>query len=796
MSSVPRNKTKSQPRKKQEAKSVGPAGLFMWALAAAFSVWMLLAVFFGRTRGKIGDALIPALFFCFGSAAYVLPFLLLYGLAALLINIKKESKGTLTLGAGVFLVLISVSSFIERMSEWWGHWQSASAGGAVGRALDGFFSSMFGGFGSVLLSFVLLFLGLNILFRIPWASLLKFFFAKLKDDYSSWTVARQELRAGLDRISEKERGRQKIYDAEPVPEAVIPDDVKTDCARKTEKETPIPNKKEYQPPVIVRTKENETKENVPEAGQIKKKNEEEIKNRPSPAKQEPSSDPYFKDFRLPDTSLLDVQTAQTNIPGPDEGELQRASRLLEETLKNFNIEVHVKGVYPGPVVTRYEVKLGTGVKISQVESLANDVAMAMKSAGAVRVTLIPGKDVLGFEIPNTRRETVSFRALLESSEFKKAKTPLSVALGRYTEGAVALSDLEKMPHLLIAGATASGKSVFMQSLILSIMFRNRPDEVKFLFIDPKRLELTFYEGIPYLYDPNAMPDQVAVVTEAKKAAMSLAAMVTVMYKRNQKFQKAQVKNLESYNKWAAENGEQPEYRIVVVVDELADLMQQERKSIEQSIQSLAQMARAVGIHLILATQRPSTDVITGVIKANLPSRVALKVASSTDSRVILDSTGAEALLGRGDMLFLGPGSPKPFRIQGAWVSEREIQRVADFVRRQAGPSYEPLYCEEDAGAVSGKGSSSAEIIKALKVISSRGRVSQDLLKAHFGSSARATNILSILEMEGYISKPEGTNRWSIDMPKVQAELKAAEGADIPEEEEEDEEAEENFSRNE
>jgi S-DNA-T family DNA segregation ATPase FtsK/SpoIIIE len=323
----------------------------------------------------------------------------------------------------------------------------------------------------------------------------------------------------------------------------------------------------------------------------------------------------------------------------------------------------------------------------------------------------------------------------------------------------------------VAGATNSGKSVFMQALILSIIYRNTPDEVKFLFIDPKRLELTFYEDIPYLYDPKETPDKVSVITDPKEAAKSLLALTRVMEKRYIKFQQAKVKNIAAYNKWAAANGEPQEYYIIVVIDELADLILQVKNVVEDAIQRLAQMARAVGIHLVLATQRPSVDVITGVIKANLPSRVALQVTSKTDSRVILDTPGAESLIGRGDLLYLAIDAQKPVRIQGAYVSEDEIRRVADYLRAQARPHYTPLVEEEDK-ALSGSGGSSEELINAMRLILERRRVSQDLLKAHFGSSARATNLLSILETNGFIRKPEGSNRWEIDFDKIGSHIDA------------------------
>ncbi|MBT5987014.1 MAG: DNA translocase FtsK, partial [Elusimicrobiaceae bacterium] len=391
---------------------------------------------------------------------------------------------------------------------------------------------------------------------------------------------------------------------------------------------------------------------------------------------------------------------------------------------------------------------------------------------------------IGFEIPNERPLMVSIREILQDPVFKNSHAKLPVALGRHADGLPATTAIEKMPHCLIAGATNSGKSICIHTLIMSILYTARPDEVKFLLIDPKRLELTFYEDIPHLYDPKTSCEEVSVVTNPRGAVKSLQMLVKEMERRYHIFEAAKVKNIDGYNRWAEKNNEEKCFYVVVIIDELADLILQVKSTVEDSIQRLAQMARAVGIHLILSTQRPSVNVITGVIKANLPSRIALQVASKTDSRVILDMPGGESLLGKGDMLFLGISDQKPHRVQGAYVSEEEITKVADFLRAQGKPDYPEVETPELGGAGTiqaggtitaqrpedGLGTSSEELIQALTLVSQRKRVSQDLLKAHFGSSARATNILSILEMKGFISKPEGSNRWTINFEQVEYEL--------------------------
>ncbi|OGR69825.1 MAG: hypothetical protein A2089_09650 [Elusimicrobia bacterium GWD2_63_28] len=774
MRDLTKHRAQAQGKKKPSALSYA----LYWLGAFAFNLWLIWVLLSSGPRGVVGDTVAKALTDFLGHTSYLFPFIFLYGLVALLLNLNKPHKGVLTLTAGILMILGSLSAMLQLLSAHFGPWQSA--GGWLGYFMDQALARMFGEVGAALFAAVIFFAGLQLLFKISWRKVLKAVSSAAVDDYRNWISARRELNAKLKIISEKEKSEAQPYDVKPIPE----------------------------PPPVIRAEEKpELPAERPEPQVVRVQAEAPARAaKPAPAQdaaakktaadgKEKLADPYYKDFKLPGTDLLEPPSKQVAV-GPGDAEINSARLQLETTFKSFNVDVHVSGVYPGPVITRYEVTPAPGVKISSIVSLSNDVALAMKSAGAIRVIApIPGKSAIGFEIPNNTRAKVCLRELLENSAFNGARAPLTFALGRYAEGQVAVANLETMPHLLVAGATASGKSVFMQSLILSLIFRNKPDEVKFLFIDPKRLELTFYEDIPYLYDPKETPDRVSVITNPKEAAKSLIALTRVMEKRYEKFERARVKNIASYNKWALENGEPQEYYIIVVIDELADLMLQTRNVVEDAIQRLAQMARAVGIHLVLATQRPSVDVITGVIKANLPSRVALQVTSKTDSRVILDCPGAEALIGKGDLLYLAIDAQKPSRIQGAYVSEDEIRKVADFVKAQARPNYQPL-SEDEETASTGKGSSSEELIAALRLVTERRRVSQDLLKAHFGSSARATNILSLLEMKGFIHKPEGSNRWEIYFEKIEGHLNSQAAAAAAAQPQAEEPAGEEFTRNE
>jgi S-DNA-T family DNA segregation ATPase FtsK/SpoIIIE len=720
-------------------------GALYWILSFAFALWLIWLTFSRSPKGVVGESVSGALHGLLGQSAYLFPFIFLYGLSAILLKLGKPHKGLLTLTGGILLMLGALSSGLQLMGTAFP--AAGFDGGHIGYFMEYALETMFGAPGAGVFSFALFLVGAQLLFKISWGKALKASWSAIAEDYRSWSQARRDLKAKLKLISEKE-GPQPKYEAKPIPEASAGDTMRHGVP------VPQPAKEErpkIQPPLPVKERERENPD---------------IKVQPH--KKPRTYTAHFKDFKLPTADLLDPPARETVI-GPSREEMEAARTKLEETFKSFDITVHVADIFPGPVITRYEVTPAPGVKISSIVSLANDVALAMKAAGIRVIAPIPGKSAIGFEIPNQKRAKVGLREVLESPAFNERKEPLAFGIGRHAEGSIALANLEDMPHLLVAGSTGSGKSVFLQSLILSLMFRNTPDEVKFVMIDPKRLELSFYQDVPYLYDPKVLPDSVSVITDAKDAAKTLICLTKVMMQRYKKFEKARVKNIAGYNRWAAANNEQPEHYIVVVIDELADLMVQAKNVVEENIQRLAQMARAVGIHLVLATQQPSVDVITGVIKANLPSRIALQVTSKVNSRVILDTSGAEALIGKGDLLYLTKDSPKPLRIQGAFVSESEINKVVDYLKTQGRPDY-PMFVEEDETAGGGKGGSSEELITALKLISERRRVSQDLLKAHFGSSARATNILSILEVNKFIHKPEGSNRWEIFFDKIESHL--------------------------
>jgi len=395
-------------------------------------------------------------------------------------------------------------------------------------------------------------------------------------------------------------------------------------------------------------------------------------------------------FQLPPVGILQAPPA-TELKRTRE-ELEANAQILKRKLEDFGVNGHIVQASPGPVITSYEFEPAAGVKVSQVVNLSDDLALAMKAAAVRIIGPIPGRGTVAVEVPNPETATVYLREILVSPEFVESKGKLPLALGKDTTGNAVIADLQAMPHLLIAGSTGSGKSVGLNTMICSLLYKATPADVRFLLIDPKRLELGVYEGIPHLLAP--------VVTDAKEASARLKWIVGKMDERYKALQAKAVRNIEGYNKEVAPEDKLPYW--VVVVDELADLMMVSAGDVQNSLVRLAQIARAVGIHLIIATQRPSVDVVTGLIKANFPTRIAFQVASKVDSRTVLDGNGAEQLLGRGDMIFVPPGASRQLRVHGSWVADNEVKAVCDFLRRQGSAIYEkvelPAVAEEGGGS--------------------------------------------------------------------------------------------------
>ncbi len=478
----------------------------------------------------------------------------------------------------------------------------------------------------------------------------------------------------------------------------------------------------------------------------------------APAKKEPVPEPLEDEFslqpvrageyRLPPLSLLDVPSDEEDGGAMDHEHYYEVSKILVAKLADFGVQGTVEGISPGPVVTTYEFAPAAGVKINKIVSLADDLAMVLKVDRVRVVGSIPGKAAIGIEIPNPARRTVYLRDILLTSTYRDAASALCLALGVDVIGRPVVADLARMPHLLIAGATGAGKSVAINAFIASILFKATPDEVRLLMIDPKRIELSVYDNIPHLLHP--------VVVEPKMASRALIWAVREMERRYRLLEEKRVKSFDSYNRLA----EEPLPYIVIIVDELADLMMVASKDVETSIARLAQMARAAGMHIILATQRPSVDVLTGLIKANFPTRISFKVSSKVDSRTILDGSGAEHLLGMGDMLFLPPGAAKLQRIHGAFISEQETERIIDFLREQGSAEYDESVLQSVEEEVAAEAEENADYDEkydeAVAVVTETGQASISMVQRRLRVGYnRAARMIEMMEREGIVGPADG-----------------------------------------
>lgn len=472
-------------------------------------------------------------------------------------------------------------------------------------------------------------------------------------------------------------------------------------------------------------------------------------------------------FTLPPTALLQEPAARTAW---DSQELKETAAQIKSKFEEFNVRGSVTQINPGPVVTTFEFKPEAGVKYSRITTLTEDLCLGLQ-AESILIERIPGKPTVGIEVPNTKREVISLRQILESDEFGQSHSPLTIALGKDINGRIKVATLETMPHLLIAGSTGAGKSVMLNSLIMSILYKSTPEQVRMIMVDPKRLEFGLYEGIPHLLTP--------VITEAKKATNALRNAVLEMERRLKLLASIGVRNIDQYNKkvrqlrsqprslftedGAEEEELEPIPYILILIDELADLMMLERANVEESVTRLAQMARAVGMHLVLATQRPSVDVITGLIKANFPSRISFRVATRVDSRTVLDVMGAEHLLGKGDMLFLPPGSSRLVRVHGSYVSESETNDVVEFWKKQAKPDYDQTFLiappsdEEESEEPESDGQEDPMYHDAVRVVCEMGKASTSTLQRRLRLGyGRAARILDMMQRDGIIGPPDGS----------------------------------------
>ncbi len=562
----------------------------------------------------------------------------------------------------------------------------------------------------------------------------------------------KQVEIAKEKHQEKKEAKEAERREQEIQQSLVEMDVTTGEVEEVDPEPVIHDFSERQSGQLEMNGMESSTESTSQSASTKPEKEKEADAGPEPNFTEPEVE--NEDYILPPMTILN--RPQKNSQSGERQHISSNVRKLEKTFESFGVKAKVKKVHLGPAVTKYEVYPDVGVKVSRIVNLNDDLALAL-AAKEIRIEApIPGKSAVGIEVPNQEVAMVNLREILESEEAQKQSSHLSVGLGRDISGEPVLADLSKMPHLLVAGATGSGKSVCINGIITSLLMRTKPHEVKLLMVDPKMVELNVYNGVPHLLTP--------VVTDPRKAAQALKKVVSEMERRYELFSHSGTRNLEGYNNYIKkqneENGAHQAFMpyIVVIIDELADLMMVASKDVEDAITRLAQMARAAGIHMIIATQRPSVDVITGVIKANIPSRIAFSVSSQTDSRTILDGGGAEKLLGKGDMLFLPIGASKPTRIQGAFLSDDEVETVVDFVISQQKAQYQENMIPTDEPEKEQKVEVEDELFEdAVKLVVNMQTASVSMLQRRFRVGyTRAARLIDAMEAKHIIGPYEGS----------------------------------------
>jgi S-DNA-T family DNA segregation ATPase FtsK/SpoIIIE len=707
-----------------EAISAGAVAVFLALSFVSYGVDAPRA----NLGGPVGHALAGTALRALGVAAYLLPLYLGYFTVALLRR-GAEGFGGLRL-AGAALLLLSVASLGGLVT---GGEAVVRGGGWLGGFVAVALQDLLGGPGGFLLLGVVLVVALVLATEVS--------AIEVTGRAARWLA--RSAREGVGRAIARARG--VVRDEPPAVSRRPKPPILLDEAL----DEP-PDVEAGDPPPIIREPERR-----PETAK-------------RPKRVELQEELFTEDtYRLPALALLD-EPVRTTQP-LDESALLASARILENKLADFQVIGKVVAVRPGPVITTFEFEPAPGVKVNRIVTLADDLSMALRALSVRVLAPIPGKPVVGIEVSNPRREKVFIRELLSSAEYQQTESKLALALGKDTTGNVVVADLARMPHLLVAGATGTGKSVSMNAMIMSIVYKSSPRDVRFIMIDPKMLELSTYENIPHLLVP--------VVTDPKKAAAALSNIEREMDMRYRLLHEKGVRNIDSYNRLIretaeagapepapAEGGERlPHHhlpRILIIIDELADLMMTVGRELEESITRLAQKARAAGIHLILATQRPSVDVITGLIKANFPARISFQVTSRTDSRTILDAIGAERLLGEGDMLFLPPGTARVQRLHGAFVSDADVHRVVDFIKRQEEPRYEMELLEsdddEDGEGEEGEDLSDEMYDMAVRLVTEHRQASISWLQRRLRVGYnRAARMIERMEREGVVSAATG-----------------------------------------
>ena len=727
--------------------------------------------FIGPVGAFLAELLVPQLF---GMAAMLLPLVL--GVTGWKLFWCKPIDAPYTKVSGLLLLLLSLTAFLAlAFGTVTVEGEAVRAGGAIGALLSSMLEGTFGRTGAFIVLGTSLFVSVILSTQFSFAAFLQAAFEVIGKRTQSLRTAWAHFRE----TRRKEKMRREVIkkhsqkDKDPAADALPrvrkakmgpkpaadedDDDLEVDDAPDHGDVDDLP----LQPATLRGAPVAKVMPPVAQKALPGFPEDDEMAGEPRRKKRVPTPASRSGAYTLPPTTLL----AELETSGrADRTRLFERAKILQSKAAEFGVMGSVTEIHPGPVVTTYEFKPDAGIKYSKVVGLADDLALAME-AESIRVDRMSGRGTIGIEIPNEVRETISLREILESDPFRKAPSKLTMALGKTVSGETYVTDLATMPHLLIAGATGQGKSVGLNCMISSILYKSTPDEVRLILVDPKRLELGVYEDIPHLLTP--------VVTDPKVASNVLKWTVGEMEKRIRKLASEGVRNIEQYNNIIrAEKGTPPEpgedplkplHYIVVIIDELADLMMVSSHEVEESITRLAQMARAVGIHLILATQRPSVDVLTGLIKANFPSRISFKVSARVDSRTILDSIGAEHLLGRGDMLFVPPGSGRLTRIHGAYVTETEIAGLTEFLRTTGRPQYDETVGKAERSTEAADVEDRDELFdEAVRFCVQSKQASTSMLQRRFRIGfSRAGRLIDVMEQDGIIGPAEGSKSREI-----------------------------------
>ncbi len=774
------------------------SAIIMMAVAA----FLLFVVFI---KGEsVWLAMHNGLFGIFGFCVYIIPAALIYLAVVFAKDKPLGSVATNLTVAGVFVALLSGAIHIfvntadylgsaqifEQISDIWESRPSLASGGVIGAVIGGLFAKLFGSVGAaitlvILIIVLVMFLtgttlpGLFNLIRKPVKRVGEL--ANEKIEQSAQRREHIELERE-EKAEQEEKASKKGFNPPKQPTVAVE---KFEDNFITDESTFAPVEEPAMPEIpVVRLPDSTKSDVIEETVEEAVKQEKKKRRRPAPAMPDgepeeeipveilPESEGEQPDYVFPPIDCLNI--VEREGIGDSMEEMQMGAKKLVSTLESFKIRAEVTNICRGPSVTRYELVPEAGVRINKITTLSDDIALRL-AATSVRIEApIPGKAAIGIEIPNSAKSMVTMREIIDTPQFRDAKSKLNVALGKDITGNIICADLAKMPHLLVAGTTGSGKSVCLNSMIVSLLYNAKPDEVKLLMIDPKMVEFTIYNGIAHL--------EVPVVSNPRKAAGALGWAVGEMEKRYKQFSENSVRDIKGFNKLCETRDDLVKmHQIVIFIDELSDLMMVSPKEVEDSICRLAQMARAAGIHLVIATQRPSVDVITGIIKANIPSRIALSVSSQVDSRTILDSVGAEKLLGNGDMLFNPVGASKPTRVQGCFISDAEVENVVNHIKSQAQTTYnEETMHEIEAKAAAAENAKKKDVSDdedgdwdpmlndAIEVVINAGGASTTMLQKKLKLGyARASRVMDQLEEKGIVGPSEGAKPRTVLVSKQQ-----------------------------